>query len=166
MSESDSKHFKVKCMLGKSKSEMQHVWKNLPCGRFVWQVIFKARMRNILKKNTSLLINLRNGFTYILHWHLDKRMIAPVPVKERRRIWMKLTFSKPQHSANSVHFSWDEIILKSYIFCFETHQYVRIYNESHLCRWWFPCRCMWPSRWSNWARSISSTKTRICITHQ
>ena len=43
----------------------------------------------------------------LLHWHWGKHMIAPVPVKQPLRIWVKLTVRKNQQSTNRVHNSWD-----------------------------------------------------------
>ena len=42
-----------------------------------------------------------------LHRHWGNRTIAPVPVKWPWRIWVKLTGTRSQQSANNVHISWD-----------------------------------------------------------
>ena len=34
----------------------------------------------------------------LLHWHWGNHMIAPVPVKQPWRIWVKVTGTKPQHT--------------------------------------------------------------------
>ena len=38
-------------------------------------------------------------FFRLLHWHWGNRMIAPVPVKQPWRIWIKSTNTNPQHNS-------------------------------------------------------------------
>ena len=46
-----------------------------------------------------------------LHWHWGNRMIAPGPVKESWRIWVKYIDTKPQQNANRVLISWDALYI-------------------------------------------------------
>ena len=49
-----------------------------------------------------------------LHWHWGNHVIAPVPVKQPWRIWVKSTLNQPQQNTQSmkgVSSSWDSVVL-------------------------------------------------------
>ena len=59
---------------------------------------------------------LLDGITHILYgsWHWDNYMIAPVPVKQPWRIWVKSTLNQPQQitqNMKGVSSYWDSMVL-------------------------------------------------------
>ena len=63
-----------------------------------------------------------------LHWHWGNHTIAPVPVKQPWRIWVKLNHNKTQQSANRMHDSWDVLWVLNK--CMGVNVYWKLTSES------------------------------------